>query len=228
MQLVSTPRIDFLRGLKAEISHNYGRGRVIIAVDGAAGSGTGEFADGLAATFREDGRECMSASIEGFHRPRRERYARGRDNAQGFYEDSYDYLALRRVLIDPFRMAGSIGFQTIAFDLQRDAPVVSSWVTGPADMVLIVDGAFLNRAELRGIWNYSIHLDVSSDIAYARLAETAGYASDPGADSNQRYVRGQEIYQAEASPLFTASAVVDNSDAEHPKRVFVDQGCACG
>ena len=61
------------------------------------------FADGLADVFAEDGAAVFRASIDGFHRPRAERYARGRDTPEGFYQDSYDEATLRRVLIDPFR-----------------------------------------------------------------------------------------------------------------------------
>ena len=49
------------------------------------------------------GRAVFRASIDGFHRPRAERYARGRDSPEGFYRDSFDYSLFRRVLVEPFR-----------------------------------------------------------------------------------------------------------------------------
>jgi len=227
MQLVTTPSVALQRDLRAEIAHNYPAGRVLVAVDGAPGSGTGEFADGLAAVFDEAGWATARAAIEDFHRPRAERYADGRTSGRGYYESSYDYRTLRRVLIDPFRMAGSAGFQTAAFDVRRDAPIVSSWQTGPADIALFVDGIFLNRPELAGVWNYSIFLDVPLETAYARLAATAGRNPDPRADANARYVGGLERYEAEVQPALKASAVIDNGDQEHPRRIFPDVGCAC-
>jgi uridine kinase len=222
MQLVTTPRIEFLRGLVREIGHNYAGGRVIVAVDGIAGSGTTEFGDELARVFEEAGRGAFRASIEGFHRPRTERYRLGRESPRGYYESSYDYRALRRALIDPFRMAGSTGFSTTAFDMKRDAPVVTSWLTGPADLVLIIDGVFLLRPELRAFWDFSIHLDVSLETAYERLAKSAGRDPDPAAPSNARYVGGQELYFAESAPLSSASAAIDNTDPSRPRRIFAD------
>jgi Panthothenate kinase len=228
MQLVTTPRVALQRALRAEIVHNYPGGRVMIAVDGATGSGTGQFADGLAAVFQEAGTATARASIEDFHRPRAERHEGVIDSAREYYERSFDYRTLRRVLIDPFRMAGSTGFQTDAFDVRRDAPTLSSWLTGPADLVLVVDGVFLNRPELSGSWNYSVYLDVPLVDAYARLAEASGRDPDPEAPSNARYVGGLARYDAEVSPSLKASAVIDNRDPEHPRRVFPDVGCACG
>jgi uridine kinase len=226
-QLISTPVIDFLRGLRGEIDHNYAHGRVIVAVDGMAGSGTNAFADELARVFQETGREAFRASMEDFHRPRSERHMAGLDSAEGYYADSYDYRTLRRALIDPFKMAGSTGFQTAAFDQKRDAPVVTSWQTADPDAILILNGVFLLRPELRGGWHYSIYLDVPPAVAYERLAARDNRNPDPLAVSNARYRGGQELYLAEAAPLFAAAAVVDNTDPTHPHRVFPDMGCAC-
>ncbi|HEY5221896.1 MAG TPA: uridine kinase [Microbacteriaceae bacterium] len=224
-QLVSTPLVDFLRGLRTEIDHNYGHGRVMVAVDGMAGSGAGDFADELARVYTETGRETFRASMEDFHRSRAERYQAGHTSPEGYYQDSYDYRTLRRVLIDPFRMAGSTGFQTSAFDVRRDAPVVTSWQTADADGILIIDGVFLLRPELIGTWNYAIAIDVPPALAYERLAKRDSRDPDPASPANARYIGGRELYLAEAAPLFAASAVVDNTDPAHPLRIFPDNGC---
>ena len=176
--------------------------------------------------FAEDGSAVFRASIDGFHRPRVERYARGRTSPEGFYRDSYDYATFRRVLIDPFRDGGqtgaSTGFQLAAFDVHRDAPVGSEWVTAPRDAVLVVDGIFLHRPELRGIWHWSVWLDVPAEVACARMAVRDGSDPDPEAPSNARYRQGQELYLREAGPRTAASAIVDNTDHAHPHRVFQD------
>jgi len=222
MELIASPRVDFLRALTAEIAHNYSRGRVFVAVDGILGSGTSEFADGLAATFREAGHDTFRASIDDFQNPRSQRERQGADSARGFYDDTYDYVTFRRVLVDPFRMGGSAGFQTSAFDVRRDAPRESRWLSAGGDAICIVDGPLLNRSELRGIWNYSIYLETPWRVAYARLAEHGDVDADPEAPSNARTRRGQDLYLAEAFPRGAAGAIVDNTDPEHPTRVFAD------
>ncbi|MET0811404.1 MAG: uridine kinase [Microbacterium sp.] len=226
MRLPITPATTLWRELRDEVRQHYRAGRIILAVDGRDGAGKTVFADGLAEVFAEDGSAVFRASIDGFHRPRAERWARGRTSPIGFYEDSYDYATFRRVLIDPFReggqTGGTTGFQLAAFDVERDAAVESAWVTAPKDAVLIVDGIFLNRPALRGIWHWSVWLDVPIDVAYERLAERDGTDPDFLAPSNTRYREGQELYLRDADPRDAASVIVDNTDFAHPRRVFRD------
>ena len=191
-------RRDTIRALADELLQNYSHGRILVGIDGADGSGKTVFADDLATELRSRGHEAFRASMDDFQRPRALRYAQGRDSADGFYDDAFDYSAFRRVLLGPFRLAGSTGFQLRFFDLKRDVPFDADWTTGPADAFLIVDGLFLLRPELAGIWNFSVWLDAPTD----------GLA--------------QERYQREASPRTAASAIIDNTDHDHPRRIFAD------
>ena len=196
MRLPVTPTTTLWRELRDRVRRRYPAGRVIVAIDGLDGAGKTVFADGLAEVFAETGDAVFRAGIDGFHRPRAERYLRGRRSPEGFYRDSYDYATFRRVLIDPFRdgaqTAGTTGFQLTAFDVARDAPVESQWVTAPLDAVLVVDGIFLNRAELQDLWDWSVWLDVPVDVAFRRMAERDGTDPDFLAPSNARYREGQE------------------------------------
>lgn len=224
MRLPVTPASTLWRELRDEARRAYPRGRVLLAVDGEDGAGKTRFADNLAAVFAEEGVAAFRASIDGFHRPRVERYARGRTSPEGFYRDSYDYATFRRVLIDPFRSGASVdaGFQLAAFDVARDEPVESEWVTAPRDAVLIVDGIFLHRPELRDLWHWSLWLDAPLDVRYARMARRDGSDPDPAAPEHRRYREGQELYLREARPRAAASAIVDNTDPAAPARVFRD------
>ena len=127
MAVPVTPVSTLWRELRDDVRRQYRGGRVLLAVDGIDGAGKSVFADGLADVFAEAGATVFRSSIDGFHRPRAERYRRGRRSPEGFYRDSYDYQTFRRVLIDPFRegwqTAGTTGFQLEAFDLGRDTPV---------------------------------------------------------------------------------------------------------
>ncbi|MCU1439891.1 MAG: hypothetical protein JWP85_888 [Rhodoglobus sp.] len=208
---------DVLDSLADEFTHNYRNGRTLLAVDGIDGAGKRPFADALAERLGRGGHAVFRASVDRFHKPRAERYVRGVDSAEGYYYDSFDYELFRRVLIEPFRLGGSTGFVTEAFDVQRDAQIEMDWKTGPQDATLIVDGAFLHRPELRGIWNWSIWLDADDEVAQQRLFELDGAAG-----RSPRYPGGQKLYLAEADPRRRASAIVDNTDPDHPRRVFVD------
>jgi len=196
-------RRALLEGLAAELLHNYGRGRTIVAVDGPRAPGRPAFADDLAEALRKRGHDVFRASIEDFQNPREKREAQGRDSARGRYLDSYDYAAFRRVLIEPFRMNGSTGFVTAHWDAERDRQVEPKWLTGPLDAMLVVDGTFLNRPELRGIWNASVWLDVESDADEVEAGALA-------------------LYEKDARPRQNATVIVDGTDPDAPKRRFAD------
>jgi uridine kinase len=181
-------------------------GRVLVAIDGIDGAGKTVFADDLAAVMHEQGRAAFRASIDGFHRPRAKRYARGPESPEGFYLDSYDYATFRRVLIDPFRMGGSTAFVPAVHDVDRDTWVEPVWLTAPVDAVLIVDGIFLNRPELRELWDFSIWLDTTAEVAAERMSRRDGSTT-----VKPRYVEGQALYLADADPVAAASVVIDNN-----------------
>jgi uridine kinase len=198
----ATPASDFADALAAEIRHNYRLGRVIVAVDGV--EGTGPFADDLARAFTRAGAHVVRASLDDFQKPRAARTLRGENSPEGYYFDRYDVQTLKRVLIEPFLMAGSAGFQTTTFDAARDTARESKWLSAPADSVLVLDGPFLQRPGLRGQFSYTAYLE----------GREFGLAPE--------VVGADELYQAEAGPRFGASAIIDIADPEHPRRSFAD------
>lgn len=216
---LSPGRRDALEALAGELLHNYGKGRTIIAVDGPTAAGKTTFADDLATALRREGHDVFRASIDDFLRPRADRYAQGRDSAKGRYEDAYDYSVFRRVLIEPFAMNGSTGFVTVAWDEDRDRQVEPKWLTGPVDAMLIVDGSYLNRPELRGLWNASIWLDADAKVRAARMRERDGI--DPASPRAERYLGAMKLYE-KSKPRDVATIIVDNSKPDAPKRVFTD------
>lgn len=197
-----TPASAHADALVTEIRHNYRLGRVIVAVDGVEHS-VG-YADDLAAAFSRAGVHVVRASLDDFQRPREARSRLGEHSADGYYLDRYDLETLKRVLIEPFRMAGSAGFQTASFDAARDVQAESRWQTAPADAVLVLDGPFLQRPRLKGLFNFTAYLEGR----HAGLPEEV-----LGADL---------LYQAEAGPRFGASAIIEVADPERPRRSFAD------
>ncbi|MCS5733961.1 nucleoside/nucleotide kinase family protein [Herbiconiux daphne] len=193
---------EFADALVGEIRHKYKLGRVIVGIDGV--EGTAPFADELGRAFTRAGSTVVRASLDDFQRPRAARELRGEHSPEGYYFDRYDLSTLKRVLIEPFRMAGSTGFQTASFDAARDVDRESKWLTAPADAVLVLDGPFLQRPGLRGQLTFTAYLEGSR---FGLAPEVIG---------------ADDLYQAEASPRFGASAIVEIADPQHPRRSFAD------
>lgn len=216
----AVPTGGLLAGLCDELRGLHPRGRILVGIDGEDGAGKTVFADGLATVLADEGMTVFRASIDGFHRPKAERYARGRTSPEGFYRDSYDLDAFCRDLIERYRAGGS--FRTAVHDIVTDGPVERVGGPAPSDAVLVVDGIFLHRPELRELWHWSVWLEAPMNVRYARMAVRDGSDPDPFAESNRRYRVGQELYRREAEPRSAACVIVDNTDPAHPRRSSVD------
>ena len=99
----------------------------------------------------------IRASVDDFHNPRDLRYARGRYSPDGFYLNSYDYDAFRRLLLDPLSSDGSGRYVAKQFDLDNDQPFDLDPQQAAPAAALIVDGIFLHRPEFGhiGTFRYS-------------------------------------------------------------------------
>jgi uridine kinase len=192
-----------------------------VAVDGVDGVGKTTFADRLAAALEDRGRSVIRSSVDGFHNPRAHRYRLGRASPEGFYRDSYNYELLRRLLLDPLSPSGSRRYRTAAFDHLSDSPAPADERVAEPGAILVFDGLFLHRPELRGDWDFSIFLDAPFEITGPRSAGRGpGFGDpDPAAPSNRRYVEGNLMYFREAAPRERATVVLDHSDLDRHRVV---------
>jgi uridine kinase len=188
-----------------------------VGVDGVDGAGKTRFADDLARTLETLGAKVIRASVDGFHNPREMRYRRGRLSPEGFYLNSYDYANLKRVLLDPLSPGGCGRYSTAVFDHRSNLPVAAHLVQANAGEVLIFDGIFLHRPQLREYWDLSIFLEVCFATSIARLGARDSGPTDPDAPQNRRYVEGQHLYMQECSPSEAATVVIDNNNLSEPR-----------
>lgn len=213
-----TPAV-FLAALAVRIGEAAGPGILRVGIDGVDGAGKTTLADRLGQVLEAAGHKVIRSSIDGFHNPRAVRYARGRDSAEGFYRDSFDVAAFKRELLDPLSPRGSGRFRRTVFDHRTDQPVVSTYETAGRAAILLVDGIFLHRPELRSYWDLSLFLDVPFEQSYSRMSKRDGSDPSPYALANRRYLGGQGIYFAECDPKARANILVDYADLENPRIV---------
>jgi len=171
-----------------EILGNYPRGRILIGVDGLPGSGRAAFADDLAAEFARRGHDVARVSLDGF----------ADAEAVDAYRDGAIEEGFRHTVLEPFRRGAAFATEASGAELH----------TGAEDVFLFADGGFLNRSSLRGVWHYTIWLDVDEAVRAER---------NPGADT-----ASAAAYLRDANPRGAAIAIIDNTDAAHPRRQFAD------
>lgn len=188
----------------------------LVAVDGVDGAGKTTFADALARRLSATGTPVLRVSIDGFHRPRAERYRQGRTSPSGFFEDSYDLVGFRAAVVEPLRSGGDRRVRTAMFDHRTDRPVAVEPVTVADGTVVVVDGIFLHRDELADAWDLSVWLEVPFTTTFARMAVRDGCPADPDDPANARYRDGQLLYLTRCDPRSRATLVLDDDDAPSP------------
>lgn len=193
---------------------------VRVAIDGPDAAGKTVLGDELAPLVQRLGRPVIRASLDGFHRPRAERLVRGAESPEGYYEDSFDYAALHSALLEPLGPGGSRRYRTAVFDYRIDAPLLGEEGEAPLDAVLLLDGVFLLRPELVDSWDVRIFVSVPFEESLRRAAmrDRSLFGSESAARRRyeRRYIPGQKLYFAMASPERAADAIVENADPSHP------------
>ncbi|GAA0897513.1 uridine kinase [Virgisporangium aurantiacum] len=186
-----------------------------VGIDGPDASGKTFFADGLAATLRERGRPVVRVSVDDFHHVRAVRYRLGRASPEGFWLHAFDYGRLRTDVLDPLAPGGSRRYRPRAHDLATDAVLHPEPIIAPPGAVVIVDGLFLHRDELRAAFDLTVFLDVPFEVTAQRLAHRDGIV---GPDLH-RYVEAQRIYFAACAPRARATILIDNTDPAIPRLI---------
>ncbi len=198
-----------------------------VAIDGVDAAGKTTFADELVRPLRRLGRSVIRASIDDFHNPAEVRYRRGAASPEGYFRDSFDYASLIDSLLRPLGPDGTRRYRRGIFDFRLDSAIASAWEEADTDAVLLFDGVFLLRPELRMYWDFTVFVRSSFEVTIRRAErrdlELFGAASDVRCRYEQRYIPGQEIYLTEVQPENRASIVIDNNDPSHPILVHAAQ-----
>lgn len=210
-------RLKAIARLWHEIQQVRSGSRILVALDGFDGAGKSHLSDEIAAHARASvGRPLVQVSIDGFHHPRRFRRAAG-PGPEGFYRGSYRYSDFRRCVVEPLGSGERI--MPAIWDVARDESITPDPVVVPPRGVVLVDGIFLHRPELRDLWDATVWIEVPFAVSVPRgNARFAGaHDPDPEAPSNSRYVGGQRLYLQEADPRSHATWVFDNTDLAQPQ-----------
>ncbi len=184
----------------------------LIAIDGVDCAGKTTFAKKLSDFLQLSGYHVILACVDCFHNPREIRYRNG-STPESYYHDSFDYNALKHVLLDPLRLAGSRYYKTAVFDHLTDREVYQEWQTAPDDAILVFEGVFLHRQELCEYWDYSIFLEVPQETAIQRARERDchlyGSPEEVERQYREKYIPGQQIYIKSAHPKYHANLVIE-------------------
>lgn len=208
-------RGDFVDGLAETILGELPPVRALVAIDGIGASGKTTLLAELARSITA--RPTVVVHAADFFNSAEVRRARGRYSPEGFWLDTYDYAGLVAHVLAPLHARGPGIYRPGTFDRSSGRPHLADARQAAPDAVVLVEGTFLHRAELRAVWDCSIFLAVSFSEAGRRMARRAGAPLEPAL--LERYLGAQRIYFREAEPWLRARLVIDNTDPGHPRVV---------
>jgi uridine kinase len=215
-------RGEVLGRLVSFVEHRLTERSLRVAIDGIDAAGKTTLADELAARLEGEGCSVLRASIDGFHHPASVRHLRADiQPARSYYEDSFDYQALRHLLLDPLGPDGDHIVWTRVFDFRLDEPVDAAPIRVQPGTALLFDGVFLLRPELEGCWDLSVFVQVDPEVSLQRATkrDVALFGTRDAVERRyrERYLPGQELYMSQVHPDLTADVLIDNNDLTCPE-----------
>ena len=191
-----------------------------VGIDGVCGSGKTTFSRDLAECAAMTGRAVVLLDSDGFHHVRARRYRQGRESAQGYYDDAYDFGSLAERVLLPLGAGGTRDYAIRVHDLASDATIDDETAQAPPDAIVLFAATFIQRDRLRDLWDEVIYLDAREEAATARgVARDSDALGGPAAARaayEARYMAACRLYVSEQDPCGRASILIDNTDPGAP------------
>jgi len=193
---------------------------LLVCIDGLTGAGKTTLSETLKGYLQIADTPTYSISVDHFHNPRSVRHSLGRLSPEGYYLRSHDYKKLCHLVIEPLRGLGP-DYTIIpkAFDLADDRESLAPPCKIQAPAVVIVEGSFMLREELRRFWDFSLYVNVSRVLALSRVTTRDQHLfvlKDGAAIVSQRYHGAHDLHEKLNRPRQHADLCIDNTDPGRP------------
>jgi len=220
-------RSDLLDYLAEVVTRLHTDKPTLVAIDGRSAAGKTTLADELAARVIATGRPALRSSLDDFHPPgHKYRSSERRYTPTTYYAEGYDYTTFRRFVLEPLRQGGGRRCRLAYWDSFNDLPFPETWVDVPSEAIVIVDGVFLLRSDLRHYWHYAIWVQVDWQTMLERAAKRDVAWVGDAAVVVDRYrafwIPMHELYEADANPTSHANIIVGNQFPERPRVIKAD------
>jgi uridine kinase len=214
-------RSELLDYLAQTITRLHADEPTLVAIDGRSAAGKTTLADELAARVSEMGRPALRSSLDDFHPPgHKYRSSQRRYSLTTYYAEGYDYTAFRQFVLEPLRQGGSRRCRLAYWDSFNDLRFPETWIDVPSGAIVIVDGVFLLRSDLRHYWDYAIWVQIDWQTMLERAAKRdVAWVGDADVVV-ERYltfwIPMHELYEADTNPTSLVNTIVDNQFPEAP------------
>ena len=182
-------------------------GVAVIGIDGLGGAGKSTISEGVCACLEKSGIHTILLHIDDFITPRKIRYDERFPQWQCYYELQWRYDYLRRV-IDELRQNGKVTAEL--YDKENDSYISAKYCTDKRT-VIIIEGIFLQRKELDGVFGLMVYMDVPEEERLKRVLTRDTYIGDDSEIRRKyedRYFPAERRYVQEYEPAQKADMVI--------------------
>ncbi|WP_313770649.1 AAA family ATPase [Bacillus sp. S/N-304-OC-R1] len=180
-------------------------------MDGLGGAGKTTLTQHIKQELEEAGKKAVVLHIDDFIHPRNIRYDQAKCEWECYYfaQWRYDYL-IHNILL-PIQNGEEIDKEIELYDKTNDQ-YIETHLKIDAESVLIIEGVFLQRNELRRFLDYVIYIDVPKVERLKRVLERDTYIGDKSKIAEKyekRYFPAEDKYIMEYSPSKSADLIIN-------------------
>ncbi len=181
----------------------------IIGIDGLGGAGKTTISAQLSDAVRSLGMPVTILHIDDFIHPRCVRYRDDVAEWKCYYDLQWNYAPLLK-LLSAFRRDGIYSGEVLLYNKDEDGYDAQE-IRIPENGIVLVEGVFLQRQELSGVFDAVIYLDVPESVRLSRVLQRDGYIGDADAIRQKyenRYFPAEHFYVESCKPAERADITV--------------------
>lgn len=182
----------------------------VVGIDGLGGAGKSTVSNSLKLKLQDKGYESTVMHIDDFIHTKNIRYNMFKEEWFCYYNIQWRYDYLIEEILLPIRNGSQIDKQIELYDKENDNYVLKP-VAILQDHILLLEGIFLQRKELRKYLDFIIYIDAPKELRLKRVLERDSYIGeieDIKDKYKRRYFPAEEIYISEYSPIENANLVL--------------------
>lgn len=184
---------------------------LIVGIDGLGGSGKSTLSESLYQLLSEEHYNIVVLHIDDFIHPRAIRYDQGYAAWECYYYRQWRYDYLIGEIVKPIRQGNPLRKEIELYDKEHDVYHLHQ-IDISVGSIVIIEGVFLQREELKGVFDDMIYIDVPEEIRWNRVLARDGYIGNSHQIQEKyehRYFPAEHYYLRNCSPKENADYVIE-------------------
>lgn len=184
---------------------------LIIGIDGLGGAGKTTIANSLKQELSNKNYNSVILHIDDFINPRNIRYDEAKEEWYCYYYIQWRYDYLIKEILMPIKEGIEINKQIEIYDKDNDIYILEQ-IKIPQGSILLLEGIFLQRKEVREYFDYIVYLDTPEKVRLNRVINRDKYIGDSEdikLKYERRYFPAEDKYIEEYHPMENADFVLN-------------------